>query len=185
MNPTELLDLASRLISDGTEAAFRAAVSRAYYGAFHSAVLLIKEMGVSLPVGPESHQKVRFCLMESAEAPALQAGDSLQVLRKHRNQADYDLDESTLFDAPNTLRRIQRAREILGQLKACREEPIRSRFRVKVRALRNERTEVARRGPIGDEWESHPSGSQTGQNDFVNRSARSHRKIADHVRSRR
>jgi hypothetical protein len=71
--------------------------------------------------------------MECAEAPALQAGDALQVLRKHRNQADYDLDESTVFDATNTRRRIDRAREILGLLKACREEPVRSRFRVKLR----------------------------------------------------
>ena len=133
MNPTEFLDLAGRLITDGTEAAFRTAVSRAYYGAFHSAVLLIKEMGVSLPVGPESHQKVRYCLMESAEAPALQAGDSLQILRKHRNQADYDLGESPLFNATNTLPRIDRAREIVALLKKCSEEPIRSRFRVKLR----------------------------------------------------
>src|SRR5271165_6533938 len=133
MNPTDFLDLARRLVTSGTEAAFRTAVSRAYYGAFHSAVLLIREMGVSLPVGPESHQKVRFCLMESAERPGLQAGDSLQILRKHRNQADYDLDESTIFGAASTLRRIERARDIINLLQECREEPARSRFRVKLR----------------------------------------------------
>jgi len=133
MNPTDFLDLASQLVTDGTEAAFRTAVSRVYYCAFHSAVLLIKEMGVSLPVGPESHQKVRFCLMESGEKPGLQAGDSLQILRKHRNQADYDLDESTVFNAMSTLRRINRARAILGLLQECREEPARTRFRVKLR----------------------------------------------------
>ena len=108
MTPSDFLDLASRLVVSGTEAAFRTAVSRAYYGAFHSAALLIKEMGVSLPIGPESHQKVRYCLMESGEKPGLQAGESLQILRKHRNQADYDLDESTEFNSATTLRRINR-----------------------------------------------------------------------------
>jgi len=133
MDPTEYLDLAARLIADGTEAAFRTAVSRAYYGAFHTAVLLIKEMGVSLPVGLESHQKVRYCLMESGEAPGLQAGDTLQVLRQDRNRADYDLDKSATFNARSALQRINRARAVLGLLQNCRAEPVRSRFRVKLR----------------------------------------------------
>ena len=71
--------------------------------------------------------------MESGETPGLQAGDSLQILRKHRNQADYDLDESTVFNATSTLQRINRARAILDLLQECREEPARSRFRVKLR----------------------------------------------------
>jgi uncharacterized protein (UPF0332 family) len=134
MNPTDFLDLAARLVPSGTEAAFRTAVSRAYYGAFHTAVLLIKELGVALPVGPESHQKVRYCLMESGEAMGLQAGISLQILRQHRNQADYDLDKSSEFDAKRALQRIERARGILDLLQKCREEPARTRFRFKLRS---------------------------------------------------
>jgi uncharacterized protein (UPF0332 family) len=133
MNPVDFLDLAVELVGSGSEAAFRTAVSRAYYGAFHTAVVLIREMGVYLPAGPESHQKVGYCLMECGEAPGWQAGDSLQFLRKHRNQADYDLDKSTAFDAKRAIQRIDRARETVGLLRECREEPVRSRFRVKLR----------------------------------------------------
>lgn len=133
MNPTDFLDLADQLATRDTEAAFRTAVSRAYYGAFHTAAALIREMGVTLPAGPESHQKVRFCLMESGEPPGLQAGDSLQILRQDRNQADYDLDGSTTFSAKTAQQRIRRARAVQTLLHECREEPIRKRFRAKMR----------------------------------------------------
>ena len=98
MKPVDFLDLAEHLLSHGTEAALRTAVSRAYYGAFHRAVLLIREMGVALPIGPESHQKVRFCLMEAGDASSLYAGDMLQSLRQDRNVADYDLIDNSTFD---------------------------------------------------------------------------------------
>ena len=134
MAPTDFLDLAARLMADGTEAAFRTAVSRVYYGEFHAAVLLIRGMGVSLPIGPESHQKVRYCLMESGEAAGLQAGDSLQILRQDRNRQDYDLDASAVFNKHHAaLLRVNGARAVLGLLQNCRAEPVRSRFRVKLR----------------------------------------------------
>ncbi len=129
MNPIDFLELATQLVSSGTEAAYRTAIGRSYYAAFHSAALLIKEMGVALPVGPESHQKVRYCLMESGEAMGLRAGNSLQLLRKQRNVADYDLDKSAEFNAKGALQWIERARAILEVLQNCREEPARTRFR--------------------------------------------------------
>jgi uncharacterized protein (UPF0332 family) len=131
--PTDFLDLASQLVAIGTEAAFRTAVSRAYYSAFHAAVSLIKEAGVSLPVGPESHQKVRFCLMESGEAAALQAGDSLQILRHDRNQTDYDMDKSERFNEKLSRQRIERARAIFDLLQQCRQDPASGRFRDRLR----------------------------------------------------
>ena len=136
MAPTDFLELAARLMADGTEAAYRTAVSRAYYGAFHAAVMLIKEMGVSLPIGPESHQKVRYCLMESGEAAGVQAGDSLQILRQDRNRADYDLDASVAFSAHSArLLPDQSGARVIGLLQQCRgtEAGSRSRFRVKLR----------------------------------------------------
>ena len=133
MKPADFLDLAEHLLTHGTEAALRTAVSRAYYGAFHRAVLLIREMGVALPVGPESHQKVRFCLMESGEASSLRAGDMLQSLRQDRNLADYDLAASTKFNTKFAHQHIVRAREVLSLLGKCGEEPARSRFRNKLR----------------------------------------------------
>ena len=133
MNPEDSLDLADQLATRDTQAAFRTAVSRAYYGAFHAAVALIREMGVLLPVGPESHQKVRFCLSESGNALGVQAGESLQILRQERNCADYDLDEPTAFNAKIAYQRIKRARAVVSLLQGYRVEPLRSHFRIKLR----------------------------------------------------
>ncbi len=141
MDPNDFLALAAQLISLGAEAALRTAVSRAYYGAFHSAVALIREMGVALPVGPESHQKVRYCLMESGELSGLEAGTALQTLRKHRNRADYDLAASSEFNTTKVRNYINQSRLIIDQLQRCREEPARTRFRV---GLRNYAANVLR-----------------------------------------
>ena len=133
MDPDDFLALAAQLNSLGAEAALRTAVSRAYYSAFHSAVALIKEMGVALPVGPESHHKVRYCLMESGEPDGLAAGTSLQTLRKYRNVADYDLAASAEFNATKVRDCIGQARLIIDRLQRCREGGSGMRFRVKLR----------------------------------------------------
>ena len=83
--------------------------------------------------GPESHQKIRFCLMECGEPSGLKAGEGLHLLRKQRNVADYDLQDAKNIRAQNALAQVQNARVILGLLAACRKEPVRTRFRAKVR----------------------------------------------------
>lgn len=133
MNSTEFVNLAARLANGREEVEFRTSVSRAYYGAFHAAVTILSEAGISLPIGPESHQKIRFCLMECGEPSGLQAGAGLHLLRKQRNVADYDLQDSKNVRAQNALAQVQNARVILDLLDACRKEPARTRFRAKVR----------------------------------------------------
>ena len=133
MIPNDFLDLAARLSNGANEADFRTSVSRAYYGTFHAAVQILVEAGISLPIGPESHHKVRLCLLECGERPGFQAGSELQTLRKQRNIADYDLRDSINQDEKNAQTQVQNARVILGLLDACRQEPARTRFRAKVR----------------------------------------------------
>jgi uncharacterized protein (UPF0332 family) len=133
MNARDFLDLAMRLSNEDSEADLRTSVSRAYYGAFHTAVQLLAELGVSLPAGPESHQKVRFCLMESGEPLGVAAGTQLHELRTARNRADYDLVDTRYGVKMNALSEIHSAQVVLRSLDLCRREPIRSRFRAKVR----------------------------------------------------
>jgi uncharacterized protein (UPF0332 family) len=133
MSPDELLSLADQLLPFGTEAAFRTVVGRAYYGAFHSAVALINEAGVSLPAGPESHTKVRYCLMESGESSAQEAGRVLHTLRTLRNTADYDLAAAKEFSLPKAQKCLGQARLVLDRLKQCQQGAGGTRFREKVR----------------------------------------------------
>jgi uncharacterized protein (UPF0332 family) len=133
MIPNDFVDLAARLSNGNNEAEFRTSVSRAYYGTFHAAVQILVEAGILLPVGPESHHKVRLCLLECGEPAGFRAGSRLQTLRKQRNIADYDLQDSINQDEKNAKSQVEIARLILRLLDTCRQEPARTRFRLKVR----------------------------------------------------
>ena len=133
MPPNDFVELAARLSNGDNEAEFRTSVSRAYYGTFHAAVQILVEAGILLPVGPESHHKVRLCLLECGEPAGFRAGSRLQTLRKQRNLADYDLRDTINQDEQNAKSQVQIARVILGLLDACRQEPTQTRFRAKVR----------------------------------------------------
>ncbi|HEX7380161.1 MAG TPA: hypothetical protein VF278_23775, partial [Pirellulales bacterium] len=70
MSPNDFVSLAVKLSNSAHEAELRTAVSRAYYGAFHSARDLLEDCGISFPpkelLGADVHRKIRFCL-ESAD----------------------------------------------------------------------------------------------------------------------
>jgi len=74
-------------------------VSRAYYGSFHSARLLVESCGVKCPESAESHDKVAKCLQNCGDPDAVVAGRELNSLRSARNQADYRLHQQQFRDA--------------------------------------------------------------------------------------
>jgi hypothetical protein len=94
MKVTDFLELAERLALIPSEAELRSAVSRAYYGAFHAALLKLEECGVRLPESAEAHKKACYCL-EVVTKPAAVA---LEELRKKRNEADYRLSSAEYRD---------------------------------------------------------------------------------------
>ena len=95
--------------------------------------MLIRDMGVALPIGPESHTKIQYCLLESNEALALQAGNALQSLRRSRNRADYDLAAFGNFGLLKVQKSLAEARLTIDRLRLCREGAVGTRFRVKFR----------------------------------------------------
>jgi hypothetical protein len=64
MGGTDFLHLAVRLSGGATEAQWRSAVSRAYYGAFHLARDFVESCGVTLPKTAEAHDKLQWCLAQ-------------------------------------------------------------------------------------------------------------------------
>ncbi len=112
MTGKEFIVLATKLAAEAGPAECRSAVSRAYYGAFHAAVALLARAGILLPPGPEAHQKVRFCLLQSGELPGTEAGEKLESLRRDRNFADYDLRQSRSETSHFARRQVQVALEI-------------------------------------------------------------------------
>lgn len=137
MDPVDFISLAVQLSSSHNEADLRSAVSRAYYGAFHTACAFLTDSGLRWPrkdsYAAEIHRKVRHCLSQSDNADALLAGDHLWSLRDLRNQADYDLDSTIFKTSANAATAVRIAIEVVDALRRCRTEPAYSDARENIR----------------------------------------------------
>ena len=91
MNPHDFLTLAQQLAGAGTEAAWRSAVSRAYYAAFHFARQLLEDLGFRVPHADRAHGHLWLRLSNCGDPQVEKAGMRLNDLRRERNWADYDL----------------------------------------------------------------------------------------------
>lgn len=153
MNSADFVSLAVKLSNGRQEAELRTAVSRAYYGAFHSARELLEECGVSFPAkelfGADVHRKLRFCLANAENADAALISNRLNYLRRRRNTADYDLktDRFALAHDKNVRASIMTAIEIVDALQRCRTADTFSQFRKLVRRYARD----VLRLPVSDE----------------------------------
>jgi hypothetical protein len=88
MTGRDFLVLAYSLANQSTEAAWRSAVSRAYYAAFHVARQLLTDLGFRVPFADRAHDYLWLRLQNCGEAPVETAGAELKELRKYRNYAN-------------------------------------------------------------------------------------------------
>jgi uncharacterized protein (UPF0332 family) len=144
MNPADFISLAIKLSNSQQESELRTAVSRAYYGAFHSARELLEDCGIRFPsaelIGADIHRKVRFCLAHTDNDDAALVVNRLSSLREQRNHADYDLkiDRFAAANARNVKTTVRIAVEIVDALQRCRSEPAFSALRATVRGYAHE-----------------------------------------------
>jgi uncharacterized protein (UPF0332 family) len=96
MNARDFLTLAQDLTGQSTEAAWRTAVSRAYYAAFHVARDLLEGLGFTVPHADPAHGYLWLRLANCGDPNVQQAGNRLNRLRGERNTADYDLTRSVV-----------------------------------------------------------------------------------------
>jgi hypothetical protein len=92
MDPRDFLHVADELATGATQAEWRSAVSRAYYGAFHVARLLFRQCSFVVPQGDQARAYLWLRLANAGHPDVQQAGADLNYLRRIRNWADYDLD---------------------------------------------------------------------------------------------
>ena len=85
-----LIDYAGKIaVRDAaSEAGQRAAVSRAYYGAFHVSREFLRSVGVAVAVKHDVQIYLQSCTHPTAKS----AGQKLADLQSERIKADYDLD---------------------------------------------------------------------------------------------
>ena len=91
MHGRDFLWLARVLVARNEEAAWRTAVSRAYYAAFHTARVLLAGCGFDVPRSDQAHAYLWLRLDNSGHEELRTAGDALQLLRQNRNWAGYDM----------------------------------------------------------------------------------------------
>jgi hypothetical protein len=72
-------------------AAFRSAISRAYYGALIVATDVLNTLGHSPGKSDSQHMKVVFYLQHSGDMALETTGRYINTLRTARNRADYDM----------------------------------------------------------------------------------------------
>jgi uncharacterized protein (UPF0332 family) len=98
------------------EAARRSAVSRAYYGAFQSALaLLLRKKEYEATGDAKEHGNVQRAYQQHQNAPRRQIGTWLGRLRDRRNRADYEAE----MDDPARVAQasVHDARQVLTYLK--------------------------------------------------------------------
>jgi uncharacterized protein (UPF0332 family) len=120
MTGRDFIECALRFAQVPIEGELRSAVSRAYYGAFHDALHLLRGNGVRLPRTEQVHVKVGFCLRDCGDPVSAKAAQQLEVLRNHRKAADYDLDDTRFTDSQFAFSEIARAQRIMESFDRCR-----------------------------------------------------------------
>src|SRR5579864_4737976 len=124
MNSREFLILAQSLLAGGAEAAWRSAVSRAYYAAFHVARELLDSLGFAVPRGERAHAHLWLRLSNCGDAQTAATGAALNGLRQDRNAADYDLHRP--LTQANAAKSVRMAEHAILLLEAAAAEPLRS-----------------------------------------------------------
>src|SRR4051794_8638980 len=74
MDFRDYLAVATTLANEATEAAWRSAISRAYYAAFHVACQLLANLGFRVPRADRAHGYVWMRLSNSGETDVERAG---------------------------------------------------------------------------------------------------------------
>jgi len=123
----DFLTLAATLATGTSEAAWRSAVSRAYYAAFHVARELLEELGFRVAQADRAHAYLWRRLQNCGDTAVQEAGSDLQDLRHNRNKSDYDFKLSVT--KAEALIRLQSAESVVLRLEAAKVEPVQSAIR--------------------------------------------------------
>lgn len=111
------VDLADRLALLESEACFRSAISRAYYGVFGNIRNHLEMNNVSFNQA-NVHQEIIEWLKNQSNLGIKTIGWDLDFLRRERNRSDYDAKE--LFDKLRAKNSIKLARSIIQKAKIAK-----------------------------------------------------------------
>jgi hypothetical protein len=121
----DFVKLSGRLSGDDPdgEPVWRTSIGRAYYGAFHVALNLLRDdLRIVFPSGRNKrsdHEFVQMALRNSKDAEADRAGKLLGDLHEYRKNADYDLKTSDHGKQGVAAVSVELATRVCSLLKSC------------------------------------------------------------------
>lgn len=91
MEARQFLDVSKKFLNIPAEAAYRSAVSRAYYALFHEASAFLAKLGFPTARGPQAHGQLPARFNNCGVDEGGQIARQLNELHRQRLFADYDL----------------------------------------------------------------------------------------------
>ncbi|HEV3003397.1 MAG TPA: hypothetical protein VGX78_03005 [Pirellulales bacterium] len=128
----DYLHLAETWVQGPTEGEWRSAVSRAYYGVFHLARQLLRDLGFVVPRADQTHAYLWLRLSNCGHPQVRLAGSDLNTLRRERNRADYELERT--FGHDDALLQVKASHRVSQILDGATAEPTRTQIRDASRA---------------------------------------------------
>lgn len=129
MEGKAFLEIAQKLAQMRSEPALRSAVSRAYYAAYNCCVQLINELGFKFEKGAPTHARVAQYLSNTSIDEIIAVAESLILLRKRRNQADYNMRTAEFQNHITCQLDLANAQMIISQIEKYSHEPFRTHLR--------------------------------------------------------
>ena len=134
MEGKAFLEIAQKLAQMRSEPALRSAVSRAYYAAYNCCIQLLNELGFKFEKGAPAHEKVAQYLSNASIDEIKTAAESLILLRKRRNQADYNMRKTEFQNHIICQLDLVNAQAIIALIEKYSREPFRTQLKNGLRA---------------------------------------------------
>ncbi len=125
MSGREFLELARELLASGSlPRHWRAVIIHAYYALLLECRDAMTRWGLPLPTRQQVHAQVRLRLTFSRNPDLRKIGDKLEILGRHRNSANYDLQALPMFASAKVARDdVKLATDALALLDAIDADP--------------------------------------------------------------
>jgi hypothetical protein len=127
MNPEDFATVAEEIVKGGTPAHCRTAIGRAYYSAFTTAFILLKQ-DVRFPKTGDKHTKVRLYLANCGHPLMQKVSSQLGELKDKRTQADYEMEATEVEDPQTAELQVEISKRLNANLRSVLGGPERQRI---------------------------------------------------------